>query len=97
LGYLASFPVHALKIDQGFVRTLNHDEKNTSIVRSVISLAHNLGLEVIAEGVETAQQLDYLRELKCQYCQGYYFSPPLNHEGVAKLLPEWSRRAAKLT
>ena len=91
LGYLASFPVHALKIDRGFVRTLIGDDKNSSIVRSVISLVHNLGLEVIAEGVETAQQLDYLRAEKCQYGQGFYFSPPLDNEEAARLVPEWSR------
>jgi EAL domain-containing protein (putative c-di-GMP-specific phosphodiesterase class I) len=90
LGYLASFPVHALKIDRAFVQTLNGDNKNASIVRSVISLAHNLGLEVIAEGVETAYQLEYLRALKCQYAQGFFFSPPVDQGEVARLLSEWS-------
>ena len=75
LSYLANLPVHALKIDRDFVSRLDVDERNSAIVRSIISLAHNLGLQVIAEGVETPRQLDYLKTLKCQFGQGYLFSP----------------------
>ncbi len=89
LSYLANLPVYALKIDRDFVSRLDN-ERNSSIVRSVVSLAHNLGLQVIAEGVETAHQLDYLKSLKCQYGQGYLFSRPCNSEQATALLGGWS-------
>jgi len=86
LSYLANFPIHALKIDQSFIARLNGDSKNLSIVRSIISLGQNLGLEVIAEGVETETQLEHLRRLQCQYAQGYYFSKPLEAELIARFI-----------
>ncbi|HXW13408.1 MAG TPA: EAL domain-containing protein [Terriglobia bacterium] len=89
LSYLADLPVHALKIDRAFVSKLD-DERNSAIVRSVVSLAHNLGLQVIAEGVETPQQLDYLKTLKCQYGQGYFFSPPCDSKQATEFLTAWS-------
>jgi predicted signal transduction protein with EAL and GGDEF domain len=90
LGYLANLPVHALKIERDFVSRLDIDERNSMIVRSVVSLAHNLGLKVIAEGVETPHQLDYLKALKCEYGQGYLFSTPLASEQATLFLEEWS-------
>ncbi len=90
LGYLANLPVHALKIERDFVSRLDVDERNSMIVRSVIALAHNLGLKVIAEGVETPHQLDYLKALKCQYGQGYLFSPARDSEHAGQFLKEWS-------
>ena len=90
LSYLANLPVHALKIDRAFVSRLDVDARNSAIVRSVVVLAHNLGLQVIAEGVETSQQLDYLKALKCQYAQGYFFSPPRDSEQAAEFLAAWS-------
>jgi diguanylate cyclase (GGDEF)-like protein len=89
LSYLANLPVYALKIDRDFVSRLDN-ERNSSIVRSVVSLAHNLGLQVIAEGVETTHQLDYLKSLKCQFGQGYLFSRPCNSEQATALLGGWS-------
>jgi diguanylate cyclase (GGDEF)-like protein len=86
LSYLANLPVHALKIDREFVSKLDVDERNSTIVRSVVALAHNLGLQVIAEGVETPHQLDYLKALKCQYAQGYFFSRPCDSEHATQLL-----------
>lgn len=83
LSYLASFPIHTLKIDRSFIARLNGGGKNLSIVRSIISLGQNLGLEVIAEGVETEAQLEHLRRLQCPYAQGYYFSPPIEAELIA--------------
>jgi EAL domain-containing protein (putative c-di-GMP-specific phosphodiesterase class I) len=90
LSYLANLPVHALKIDRAFVSKLDVDERNSAIVRSVVSLAHNLGLQVIAEGVETPHQLDYLKTLKCQFGQGYFFSPPRDSEQATQFLMAWS-------
>ena len=86
LSYLASFPVHALKIDRSFVSRLNGTAKNLSIVRSIVSLGQNLGLDVIAEGVETEAQLEYLRAMKCEYAQGYYFSRPCGAEITARFI-----------
>jgi diguanylate cyclase (GGDEF)-like protein len=90
LSYLANLPVHALKIDRAFVSRLDVDERNSAIVRSVVSLAHSLGLQVIAEGVETSHQLDYLKALKCQYGQGYLFYAPGDSEQATRLLTAWS-------
>jgi hypothetical protein len=89
LSYLANLPVYALKIDRDFVSRLG-DERNSSIVRSVISLAHNLGLQVIAEGVETSDQLDYLKALKCQFGQGYLFSRPCDSDQATEILRKMS-------
>ncbi len=90
LSYLSNLPVHALKIDRDFVSKLDVDERNSMIVRSVVALAHNLGLKVIAEGVETPRQLDYLKALKCQFGQGFLFSPARDSEQATKFIVEWS-------
>ena len=95
LGYLSRLRVHGLKIDQSFIRHLQGDERNAAIVRSVVSLGQNLGLDVIAEGVETAEQLDYLRTANCQYIQGYYFARPMEHESVVRFLQEGIQAGAK--
>lgn len=77
LAYLKRFPIDILKIDQSFVRDITLDSDDAAIVTSIISLAHNLRLTVIAEGVETADQLEYLKRHGCDAIQGYYFSRPL--------------------
>jgi diguanylate cyclase (GGDEF)-like protein len=89
LAYLSRFHVDALKIDQSFVRNVGGDDRNWAIVRSIISLGHTLGLDVIAEGVETAEQMGYLQALRCQYAQGYHFSKPLAPEIVSQSLERW--------
>jgi diguanylate cyclase (GGDEF)-like protein len=76
LNYLRTLPVHVLKLDQSFVRALEADRKTRAIVRGIIGLAQDLGLEVIAEGVETEAQVTLLRELGCVLMQGYYFGRP---------------------
>ncbi|MEO8407949.1 MAG: EAL domain-containing protein, partial [Oxalobacteraceae bacterium] len=86
LSYLKRFPIDVLKIDQSFVRDITVDSDGAAIVKSIISLAHNLRLQVIAEGVETAEQLAYLRENGCDQMQGYYFSRPLAADAFEKLL-----------
>ena len=80
LSYLKQFPINTLKIDRSFVRDLTIDSKDAAMVRAIISMAKDLDLEVVAEGVETKEQLEFLRMHGCQYVQGFYFSKPLNVE-----------------
>ena len=77
LNYLKRFPIDVLKIDQSFVMDITSDPENSSVVSAIIALAHSLNLKVIAEGVETAEQLDFLKERGCNEVQGYYFSKPI--------------------
>ncbi len=86
LSYLKNLRVHKLKIDQSFVRDIETDESDAAIVRSIISLGHRLDLEVIAEGVETAEQLDFLRIRGCDQMQGYLFSKPLPPAELVRFL-----------
>jgi diguanylate cyclase (GGDEF)-like protein/PAS domain S-box-containing protein len=77
LSYLHNFPIHTLKIDRSFISSKN-DVGDNEIVRTIIMLARNLGLDVVAEGVETKEQLAYLRALDCEYAQGFFFAHPLD-------------------
>ncbi len=86
LAYLKRFPLDVLKIDQTFVNDLVNDPGDAAIVEASISLAHKLGLEVIAEGVETAEQLEFMRTHDCDLVQGYYLSRPLPKAESIKLL-----------
>src|ERR687898_564863 len=88
LSYLKQFPVNVLKIDRSFVRELGKDPKDTKIVAAIIHLARALDLRVIAEGVETAEQVEQLRKMGCDVAQGYYFSEPLPSEAVSALLQQ---------
>jgi diguanylate cyclase (GGDEF)-like protein/PAS domain S-box-containing protein len=88
LNYLKRFPIDTLKIDQSFVKDINTDPDNEAIVSAIITLAHALKLNVIAEGVETHEQLDSLRVLKCDEVQGFLFSQPLSVAEFTALLAE---------
>ena len=92
LSYLHRFPLQILKIDRSFVGGMNADSKNAEIVRAIVALARNLGMEVVAEGVETAEHLTALRALQCHYGQGYLFAKPLEAQAATALLhasPQW--------
>ena len=91
MNYLRRFPIDKLKIDRAFVEDLINCADDASIVRAIISLAHSLRLKVVAEGVETTEQLKFLRTLGCDQYQGYHFSPPLPASEFAKLVTEWQR------
>ncbi|MDF2634550.1 MAG: hypothetical protein K0R78_1424 [Pelosinus sp.] len=84
LSYLRYFPLDRLKVDQSFVRGLSTDSVNQAIVASVIALGKSLGINTIAEGVETKDELSFLRKLDCDEIQGYYFSKPLPNEDFVK-------------
>lgn len=86
LGYLAKLPVHALKIDRSFITSMLKDATSRTLVQTINSLAHTLGLKVIAEGVEDEEQAEYLRQLRCDQFQGYLVSQPLPVEEVTGLL-----------
>jgi diguanylate cyclase (GGDEF)-like protein len=86
LSYLARFPVHAIKIDRTFIHDLRRGGSATELVDAIIALAHNLRLEVIAEGVEIAEQLAYVADRGVELAQGYYIHPPLHAEDFRALL-----------
>ena len=86
LMYLKQLPVDTLKIDKSFVMDMLKDESNSAIVHSIIELAHNLGLDVIAEGVENDQTWSWLKRWQCDFAQGYYISHPLSYEDLEKYL-----------
>jgi EAL domain-containing protein (putative c-di-GMP-specific phosphodiesterase class I) len=86
LSYLQKFSIDALKIDQPFVRLITTAPDETTIVTAVINMAHSLKLRVVAEGVETMKELEFLQAHQCDAAQGYYFSRPALPEQFAKLL-----------
>jgi diguanylate cyclase (GGDEF)-like protein/PAS domain S-box-containing protein len=93
LGRLHRLPINTLKIDRSFVKRVAEDGESWEIVRAIVTLAHNLGLDVIAEGIETSEQATQLQALRCEYGQGYYYSRPIDSKTVEALLersPQWS-------
>jgi len=83
---LWQFPVDALKIDRSLVMEMQTDQSSKEIVEAIITLAHQRGLQVIAQGIETARQVERLRELGCEFGQGYYFSQPLDAKGLLQFV-----------
>jgi diguanylate cyclase (GGDEF)-like protein len=93
LGLMKRFPLHALKIDRSFVRNCATDQTNQALVAAIIRMGHALGLSVTAEGVETAAQLAYLRQQRCDRAQGSYFSRPIPGTELLRVLRRHERRA----
>jgi diguanylate cyclase (GGDEF)-like protein/PAS domain S-box-containing protein len=86
LSYLHRFPVNTLKIDRSFINEMESKEENSAIVKAIVTLAHMLNMDVVAEGIETSSQLAQLKLLKCELGQGYLFSKPLSKEEVELLM-----------
>jgi diguanylate cyclase (GGDEF)-like protein/PAS domain S-box-containing protein len=93
LTFLHHFPGDTLKIDRSFVASLNDDEGSEEIVRAIVALAHNLGMHVIAEGIEDPSQAAKLRAIGCEYGQGYLFAAPIDAAGFEELIANWPARA----
>ncbi|WP_299493385.1 EAL domain-containing protein [Acaryochloris sp. IP29b_bin.137] len=91
LSYLYSLPIQALKIDQSFVQRIDLGAEGQAIIRSILLLAHNLNLKVVAEGIENKTQLNYLNSLNCTHGQGFLFAPPLTVRGATSLLRSQDR------
>jgi diguanylate cyclase (GGDEF)-like protein/PAS domain S-box-containing protein len=86
LSYLKQFPLRVLKVDQSFIQDIQHNPKNEALIKAIIGMARSLSLEVVGEGVEKAEQLQFLRTQMCDQAQGYLFSRPIPAEDLDKLL-----------
>jgi EAL domain-containing protein (putative c-di-GMP-specific phosphodiesterase class I) len=88
LNHLKRFPISTVKVDRSFVSDITTDPDDAAIVGAIIVMAHGMGLRIIAEGVETEQQLEYLRRLRCDEVQGFLFSQALPKDEIEKLLEQ---------
>jgi diguanylate cyclase (GGDEF)-like protein/PAS domain S-box-containing protein len=86
LRYLPRFPIQTLKVDRSFVSKIEHDNENETIVRTIVTMAHSLGLDVVAEGIETTAHQLYLEMMGCDYGQGFLYSRPVDSVSASKLL-----------
>lgn len=89
LNYLNSLPIDRVKIDKSFVDAMLESEKDSKIVETIINLSHNIGLQVVAEGVEYQNQLETLEQYRCNLIQGYYISKPVNYEQIIQIIPQY--------
>ncbi|NWO02433.1 UNVERIFIED_ORG: PAS domain S-box-containing protein/diguanylate cyclase (GGDEF)-like protein [Idiomarina abyssalis] len=96
LSYLKRFPMNSLKIDKAFVDDITINDKDRNMVASIIAMAHNLGLKVVAEGVETKAQLQTLKSLKCEYIQGFYFAKPMPADALIEFIEQHNEVAAQV-
>lgn len=92
LTYLMHFPVNVIKIDQSFVKWMHIDEQSETLVKSLVALAHNLGLKVVAEGTDDESHIEILKNCGCDYAQGYYFAKPLPAEAAEKFISDHFKR-----
>jgi predicted signal transduction protein with EAL and GGDEF domain len=96
LSHLRRFPLDTLKIDRSFVSEMENSSESRAIVQMIMSLGSSLGMEMVAEGVETAEQASLLESLGCEYAQGYFFSKPIDQKGMAEVLLKSSGNAYRL-
>src|SRR5690606_7391983 len=85
---LKKLPIYAIKIDRSFIRDIRNDTSDALIVSSTITLAHNLGLEIVAEGVESPEQVIHLKMAGCDYAQGFYFQRPAEADHITTILAQ---------
>ena len=86
LNYLMNFPLDKIKIDQSFVKKLPDDPNSITIVSTILRMSQEMGMDVVAEGIENKKQYNFLKSKSCQYYQGYYFHKPLTIENMQKLI-----------
>jgi diguanylate cyclase (GGDEF)-like protein len=91
LSYLQKFPVNSLKIDRSFIQDIGSSGENAQIAKTIVDLGHDLGMTIIAEGIENHHQINCLKQMGCEYGQGYYFSQPLDSEQATKMLKAHTR------
>ena len=96
LSHLHSFPLDTLKIDRSFIARMLDNDENMEIVRTIVGLAQNMGMELVAEGVETYDQIAILRKLGCEYGQGHFFSKAIHAEDAASFIAEFSHTISKI-
>jgi EAL domain-containing protein (putative c-di-GMP-specific phosphodiesterase class I) len=96
LSYLKHLPIHRLKIDRSFVKDIDTDSGDAAICQATIVLGHNLGLDLVAEGVETEAQRACLTQLGCDLFQGFFYSKPLPAEQVAAFVLDWNSKASPI-
>jgi len=90
LGYLQHYPVHTIKIDRSFVQEIGSSARNTDLVHTMVTMAQDLGMEAIAEGVETEAQLEELKKFGCKFAQGYLLSVPLDGPSLERFMDQKS-------
>ena len=94
LSYLRQFPLDVLKVDRSFIAALHRDRKTSAVTETVVRLARSLGLKAVAEGVETVEQLEWLRQIGCDLAQGFYFARPMPVEAFQVWLDQQSGSSA---
>ena len=95
LGYLHKFPIDTLKIDRSFVMAMHDDQRSMKIIQSVLRLAEQLRIPVVAEGIETKRDSAVLKDLGCEFGQGYLFAKPLSIKDADELIGSWKRPSAR--
>lgn len=91
LSYLHRFPIDTLKVDRSFINRIGAQGEHSEIIQTIIKLAANLGMDVVAEGVESEEQLNFLKDMNCEFGQGYYYSKPLNSSDAFELIEKLSQ------
>jgi len=93
LATLSRFPLDTLKIDRAFIRDIGAQKHSESMISTIMAIAHSMNLKVVAEGVETEQQLAFMRGMRCHYIQGYYYSKPLPFDQFMSFLRQFPSSA----